>query len=442
VSAEALTARGELGAPHSMRLLAEAAQYIPGGVNSNRRKIDPPLCVLRGQGAYLVDLDGRRFIDYHAAYGPILLGHAYPSTIERVRASLSDGVLFGVGVTEAEVALARKIVQHVPSAEQVLLCNSGTEATMHSVRLARAVTGRQLIVKFQGGFNGSHDAVLRNVLSPPALIGRRDPGSAGMLDAAVDHTLVCRFNDLADVRDAFERSGEDIAAVILEPILHNAPSIMPKDGFLAGLRSLCDESGALLIFDEIITGFRHHLGGYQAICGVTPDLTAMGKAMANGFPIAAVGGRRELMQRCNTVVGGDVYFGGTYSGNQVGVAAALATIEELERQPVHEHIFKLGELMRDGLREIAGRIGVPAVVSGFGSLYVLNFMAGELTSYDDAVRNDTALQVRYRQELLRRGVFEMPESSGRNHISFSHTAEDIEHTLEVAEQALRAALMT
>jgi glutamate-1-semialdehyde 2,1-aminomutase len=424
----------------SEQLLDAAAEVIPGGVNTCRRRSEPRRCFARGRGAYLWDLEARRYIDYHAAYGAVFLGHCHPVVNERVARAIDDAVLFGVGVTRAEVALARKIVEHVPSAEQAVVCNSGSEATYHAIRLARGATGRDKIVKFQGCYNGFHDYVLRNVLSPPELVGRRDPQSKGMLDAAVDATLVCRFNDLDDVEQTVAEHPDRVAAIIVEPIAHNAPGILPAPGFLPGLRALCDREGIVLVFDEVITGFRHGLGGYQAICGVTPDLTTMGKAIANGFPLAAVGGRRDLMERFTTNPAGDVHFGGTYNGNAVAVEAGLATIELLEDGRVHEHVFALGERMRAGLTGIAADAGVPAVVAGFGSLFVLCFMDGPLTSYDDVLRNDAALFMRYRRELIARGVFEMPESLGRSHIGAAHTAEDVDRSLEAAEDALAAAL--
>ena len=261
-----------------------------------------------------------------------------------------------------------------------------------------------------------------------------------MLDAAVDATLVCRFNDLDDVEQTLARHDGEVAAVIVEPIAHNSPGLLPREGFLEGLRKLCDSTGALLIFDEVITGFRHHIGGYQAIAGVLPDLTTMGKAIANGFPLAAIGGRREHLERFNTRSDGDVHFGGTYNGNAVAVEAGLATIEQLEDGRVHAHLFALGERMRSGLTQVAARVGVPAVVGGYGSLFVLCFMDGPLESYDDVLRNDNELFVRYRRELIARGVFEMPESLGRSHISAAHTEEDVDRSLEAAEGALRAAV--
>jgi glutamate-1-semialdehyde 2,1-aminomutase len=424
----------------SSALLDEAAHYIPGGVNTCRRRSEPRICIRRGAGAYIEDLDGVRYIDFHAAYGAIFLGHSHPEVNRRVADAMRETVLFGVGVTEAEVALARKIVQHVPSIEQVVVCNSGSEATYHAIRLARGVSGREKIVKFQGLYNGFHDYVLRNVLSTPDKVGRRDPQSKGMLDAAVDATLVCRFNDLEDVERTVASHPEQIAAIVLEPIAHNSPGLLPRAGFLEGLRALCDREGIVLVFDEVITGFRHHVGGYQAICGVMPDLTTLGKAIANGFPIAAVGGRRELMERYTTNPAGDVHYGGTYNGNAIGVEAALATIEQLEDGRVHEHVFELGDRMRAGLTEIAERVGVQAVVGGYGSLFVLCFMDGPLETYEDVLRNDGDLFMRYRRELIARGIFEMPESLGRSHISAAHTHDDVDRSLEAAEEALVAAL--
>ena len=315
----------------------------------------------------------------------------------------------------------------------MLLCGSGSEATLHAIRLARAVTGRPKILKFQGAYHGFHDYVARDYLG-------RDRFSAGLLDAAVDNTLVAGFNDLEAVEALFEGEAEQLAAVIVEPIAHNAASILPRPGFLEGLRSLCTRHGALLIFDEVITGFRHHLGGYQAISAVTPDLTTMAKALGNGFPVAAIGGPRELMERFNTSEHGDVWFAGTYNGNVPGVAAALASIEVLEREHVHEHVFRLGERMRTGLREVAARAAIPATVTGYGSVFVLCFMDGPVSSYEDLVRNDAELFVTYRRELARRGVFEMPENLGRSHLMYSHTDADVDRALEAAEGALSAAL--
>jgi glutamate-1-semialdehyde 2,1-aminomutase len=423
----------------NVRLHEESKVYVPGGLHSNIRLIDPPLCIKRSQGAYLWDENDRRYIDYHAAFATIVLGHCYGPVVDRVTSEIRHLDIYGATTTYLELELAKKIVKHVPSAEQVLLCCTGTEATFHAVRLSRAVTGRRKIIKFQGCFHGGHDYVLRNVISPPQLSNKWDPGSAGMLKEAVENTLVCRFNDLASVEAAFKANPGEIAAIILEPIPHNVGCILPKLEFLQGLRTLSTREGAILIFDEVITGFRHHIGGYQAICRVTPDLTTMGKAIANGFPIAAIAGKRELMQRFNTRAGGDVFFSGTFNGHACVVAAALATIETFETKDVHSHIFRLGDRMRDGLKAIIQRAGYPCTVVGFGSIYTVYFMPErQIENYDDLLANDGALYVFYRQQLMKRGVFEIPMNLKRNHLSFSHTEADVDLTLEIAEQALRS----
>ncbi len=421
------------------RLHEESKSVTPGGVHTAIRIIDPPLCVRRSKGAYLWDEDGKRYIDYHAAFAPIILGHCYPAVVERVAQTIAETDLYGVSTTNLELELSRKIVEHLPSVEQVLLCCTGSEATFHAIRLSRAVTGRRKIIKFQGCYHGWHDYVLRNVISEPQLVNRLDPGSAGMLQEAVENTLVCRFNSLEDVERAVQQNKGEIAGIILEPIPHNVGCIMPKQEFLEGLRRICDREGMILIFDEVITGFRHHIGGYQTICGVVPDVTTMGKAIANGFPIAAIGGKRELMQRFNTHVGGDVFFSGTFNGHASCLAAALATIECLETREVHKHIFRLGERMRRGLGEIVERHGYPCTIAGFGSVYTLYFMSPHpIESYEDLLANDKDMYIRYRQELMTRGVFEIPMNLKRNHVSYSHTAEDIDFSLSAAEDALKA----
>ena len=426
----------------SRHLSERAARVVPGGVNSGRRRIDPPLCVARAHGAYLEDVDGRRLLDYHAAWGAIVLGHADPRVNERVSQAIDDYVLIGVGITPSEVEVAERIVEHVPAAEQVLLTNSGTEATFHAVRLARAITGREHVVKFQGLYHGFHDYLLSGSAESSLTDGTtRDRRSAGVLRAAEEKTLTCRYNDLDTVEEAFRRHPGEIAGVFVEPYAHNAGSIEPEPGFLEGLRAICDREGALLVFDEVITGFRHALGGYQSIAGVTPDLTTVGKAIANGFPIAAIAGRREHMQRFSTSDDGDVFVGGTYAGNSVGTSAALATIDALTDGSVHEHTYRLGARMREGLRQIADEQGVAATVVGYGSLFVMLFMEGPLRSYDDFLRNDAELFVAYRRELIARGVFEMPDYIGcRSHISAAHTDDDVDLTLTAAEASLAAAL--
>jgi len=423
----------------NLALREEAKHYVPGGVHTSIRMIEPPLCVHRAKGAYLWDEDGKRYIDYHAAFAPIILGHCYPQVVERVAETIREADLYGASTTYLELALSKKIVHHIPSVEKVLICCTGSEATFHAIRVSRAATGRRKIVKFQGCYHGWHDYVLRNVISEPQLNNAWDPGSAGMLREAVENTLVCRFNSLDEVEQAFARNSGEIAAIILEPIPHNIGCILPKQEFLEGLRRICDREGALLIFDEVITGFRHHIGGYQSIAGVTPDITTLGKAIANGFPIAAVGGKARYMDHFNTRTGGDVFFSGTFNGHASCVAAALATVAVLETGDVHRHIYRLGDKMREGLAEIVKRRGYPCTVAGFGSVYTLYFMPEcSIVSYDDLLRNDKALYVHYRQELMQRGVFEIPMNLKRNHLSYSHTDEDVELSLAAAEEALKA----
>lgn len=421
----------------SRRLLERAQKVAPGGVHTSIRTVDPPISFERAEGAYIYDVDGNRYIDYHAAFGPFLLGHTYPAVTERVQETIQRTDLYGVGTTELEVQLAEKVVKHVPSAEKVLFCNSGSEATYHAIRVARAVTGRKLIIKFQGCYHGWHGYVLRNMLSPEDKIGKRDPGSAGMLDEEIDSTLVCTFNDLDEVEQAVADHAGQIAAIILEPIPHNIGCVLPTQEFLEGLRAVCDREDMLLIFDEVITGFRHDLGGYQKVSGVIPDLTAMGKAMANGYPMAALAGRAAVMDHFNTNPEGDVFFAGTYNGHAGSVAAALATIEVLENDNVHEHIFRLGDKMRSGLQEIVNGLDLVGTVAGFGSVYTLYFMDGPVRNYTDLMRNNADFYVEYRKNLIENGVFEMPMNLKRNHISYSHTDEDIDQTLDAAEKSLK-----
>jgi glutamate-1-semialdehyde 2,1-aminomutase len=421
----------------SEALYEKAKQFTPGGVHTSIRNLEPHLIFTKAEGAYIFDADGNRYIDYQGAFGPFILGHNHPYVNEKVIKALERTDLFGVGTTDLEIELAEKICKHVPSSEQVLFCNSGSEATYHAIRLSRAVTGRKKLIKFQGCYHGWHDYVARNMLSNWDMIGKRDPGSAGMMDEAIDNTLICTFNDLEDVARQFAEHPGEIAALIIEPIPHNIGCILPQPGFLEGLRKLCDQHQALLIFDEVITGFRHHIGGYQKIAGVVPDLTTMGKAMANGFPIAAVAGRKEYMMRFNTNPGGDVWFAGTYNGHSVGTAASIATIELMEKEPVHDHVYRLGNKMRDGLREIHKRLGIEAYVAGIGSVWTTYFMNFEPKNYTDLQHNDADLYVSYRKELLNHGIFKMPMNLKRNHISYSHTDQEIDQTLEAIDKVLK-----
>jgi glutamate-1-semialdehyde 2,1-aminomutase len=429
----------------SAELLAEGAKWSPGGCSSSRRNLPGAICPDGGKGAYVHTVDGHRLIDYHADYGPPILGYANDAVDTAVIRAIKSGLVYGSGTTRPQVELARLLTEIIPSFEDVLFTNTGNESSMHCVRVARAFTGRQKLIKFQGSYNGSHDAVLRNIISPADRTNQRDPGSPGMLEAAIDNTIVCRFNDCEGVTAAFAEYGEQLAAVILEPVLHNAPTILPLPGFHQHLRDLCDKYGVVLVWDEVVTAFRHHIGAYQTIAGVTPDLTMIAKSAANGYPFAALGGRREIMQRFSTFRGddsappGDVFYGGTFNGHTLGAVAAIATIRELQKRD-YEDLYAKGERMRAGLRRIASTLPISLHVSGEWSIYNLSFLThdGDFTSYDDVLPNDGELQVRYRRELNDRGVvFEMPEPHGRNHISFAHTFADVERSLDVMDDALR-----
>lgn len=321
-----------LGHRQSHHLNKQACEVTPGGVNTSLRRVDPHLVFTRSQGAIIADADGNDYIDYQAAFGPIVLGHNFASVNKRVQDAMERIDLVGTGTTDLEIELAQKICQHIPSAEKVLFCNSGSEATYAAVRLARAVTGRKKIIKFQGCYHGWHDYLAMNVISPADKLGTKDPLSAGSLPEVLDQTLVCEFNDLEGVEQAAKINRAQIAAIIVEPIPHNIGCVLPQQGFLEGLKEITRREGMILIFDEVITGFRHSLGGYQKLCGVVPDLTTLGKAMANGYPLAAICGKADLLERFSTHPRGDVFFAGTFNGHPFACAAALATIETMEKQ--------------------------------------------------------------------------------------------------------------
>lgn len=417
--------------------LQMAERYTPGGVHSNTRRVSPQIMPSSGKGSRITSINGKQYLDYHAAFGPIILGHAYDPVTNKVKQALEDQDLFGIGATKMEIEVCEKIVQHVPSAESVLITNSGSESTFHAIRVSRAYTGRRKIIKFQGCYHGWHDYVARNVMSSKEMIGQRDPSSKGILDEVIDQTLVCRFNDLDDVERTIQEHKDDIAAIILEPIPHNIGCLLPEQSFLEGLRELTKIHGIVLIFDEVITGFRHALGGYQSICGVTPDLTTMGKALANGYPIAAVCGKKEIMDHFTTNPTGDTLFAGTYNGHAVGTAAVLATIEILENEPVYEHNDRLGKMLADGISEIAERVGIPVQVKQMGSVFVPYFLEGPIRSYDDLMRSDNELDLAFRRGMIERGILMFPMAMKRNHVMYTHTLEDAEKTLEAAEDVMK-----
>lgn len=419
--------------------LSELARAsIPGGVSSSLRAIDPPRVFTRARGSRLWDADGREFVDFHAGFGPTILGHADDRVRERVMETAREIDVVGAGSTELEIALAAKLREHIPSAERVLFTGSGSEATYHALRLARAATGRPLVVKFQGGYHGWHDETGANVISPRERLGSIDPISTGILPQALERLVVLRFNDLDALEALMRERGHEIAAVILEPVMHTIGCVPPDPGFLEAVRRTTRDAGAVLIFDEVVTGFRHDLGGYQAMSGVTPDLSTFAKAMANGYPIAALCGRADLMDRFNTRTDGTVMFGGTFNGHPLSIAAALATIEILEAddRAIHRRLFRLGATVRDGLAAIIERLGLEARPAGLGSVFVCYFTDREVRSFDDALASDAGRYVAFHREMTERGFFMLPLDLKRNHLMAAHTDEDIARMLQAAEDVL------
>jgi glutamate-1-semialdehyde 2,1-aminomutase len=441
MSAQALEKKSsenyEPESPVSLALADRAKKFLPGGVSSGNRSVTPEIVFVRSLGARIWDADGKEYIDYHAGFGPLLLGHNNPAVNSFVKSTMDTIDLVGVGPAELEIKVAEKITRHVPSAKKVLFCNSGSEATYHAIRLARAFTGRHRIIKFQGCYHGWHDSVIMNVVSPADKVGFKDPLSAGMLPGALDNTIVLDFNDLNQVENTMKKNKGEIAGIILELIPHNIGCIMPKPGFVGGLREIADREGIVLIFDEVITGFRHDIGGFQKILGITPDITTLGKAMANGYPIAAVVGREDIMNRMGP--GGDVFFAGTYNGHPVSLAACLATIQELEPGRVHEHIFALGNMMRKEMTNICDDLHIEATVAGFGSVFVTYFMKPPIENYTDLLRNNKSLFIEYRKQMIKRGIYMLPVNLKRNHISAAHSKEDVEITLRQSRDSLEAA---
>jgi glutamate-1-semialdehyde 2,1-aminomutase len=418
-------------------LLKRAAAVTPGGVNTSIRRLPDPLVFTGARGQTIIDADGKEYIDFHLAFGCQVLGHCDEYVDRRVLEAMRSIDLIGAGATELEVQAAEKLLEHVAYADQVLFCLTGSEATHTALRFARSATGRRKIVKFQGCYHGWHDAVLANVITPPEMVGRVSAMSSGMVPDSLSHTLVCEFNDVMGLERAFQEHGDDIAAVILEPIPHNVGCLLPTTSFLNAARLLCDRHGSVLIFDEVVTGFRHSLNGFGKIAGVEPDLTAFGKALGNGYPVAAVCGRASVMAESATA-GGPAFFAGTYNGHPIGMAAMIATIERLESGEVYEHIFALGERMRAGLKWAAEDIPLPTFSTGFGSLFVLYFLQGPVSDYRDLLANDAARFVRFQQGMTQDGFFMLPINLKRSQVSAAHTQADVDRAVEAAARVLRS----
>jgi glutamate-1-semialdehyde 2,1-aminomutase len=422
-------------------LFARAQRTIPAGVNSPVRAFrsvgGTPRFFVRGEGAYLWDADGKRYIDYVGSWGPAILGHAHADTVRAVQEAARGGLSFGAP-TETEIEMAETLCRLVPSLELVRLVSSGTEATMSALRLARGFTGRPKIVKFEGCYHGHGDSLLVKAGSGALTFGQ--PSSAGVPPSIAGETLVLAYNDLDEVAAAFKLHPDTIAGVIVEPVAGNMNLIAPKPGFLQRLRELCDEYRAVLIFDEVMTGFRVALGGAQALYGVTPDLTTLGKVIGGGMPVGAFGGKRAIMERIAPL--GPVYQAGTLSGNPVAVAAGLATLRAIQAPGFYDRLAERTRALTDGLAAAAAQSGVALSAQSVGGMFGIYFARNAPASYAEVMRCDKDAFNRFFHRMLDAGVYLAPSAFEAGFVSAAHSARDVEETVRAAAAAFAAASLS
>ena len=422
----------------SRDLFAEARTLMPGGVNSPVRAFravgGEPVVMARGQGARVWDVDGNEYIDYVASWGPLVLGHAHPSVVQVLQKAAERGTSFGA-LTELEVELARLVCAAVPSIERVRLVNSGTEATMSALRLARAFTGRNLVLKFEGCYHGHSDGLLAKAGSGVATLGL--PDSAGVPASYTSQTLLAPFNDRDAVDAVFDAHEGEVAAIIVEPVPANMGVVRPDPGFLQLLRDTADRTGALLIFDEVITGFRLAYGGAQMYYGVVPDLTCLGKIIGGGLPVGAYGGRADVMALIAPE--GPVYQAGTLSGNPMAMAAGIITLRILSNEGLYRGLDDMGATLAEGLREAAAAAESPVTVSQLGSMMTIFFMDEAPRDYEEAKRADAARYARFFTSMLDQGVYLPPSQFEAMFVSLAHQKADFDRTLEAARTAFAAA---
>jgi len=419
----------------SQEIFGAAQNLMPGGVSSPVRAFKSvggqPIVFDRVNGAYIWDVDGNKYIDYVGTWGPAICGHAHPEVISALHTALEKGTSFGAPCA-LENVLAEMVIDAVPSVEMVRFVNSGTEACMAVLRLMRAFTNREKIIKFEGCYHGHADMFLVKAGSGVATLGL--PDSPGVPKSATASTLTAPFNDLEAVKALFEQNPQEIAGVILEPVVGNAGFITPDAGFLEGLRELTQEHGALLVFDEVMTGFRIAYGGAQAKFGVTPDLTTMGKVIGGGLPVGAYGGRREIMSM--VAPAGPVYQAGTLSGNPLAMTAGIKTLELLSKPGTYEHLEKITQKLADGLLKIAKDTGHAACGGHISAMFGMFFTAGPVNNYEDAKKSDTAKFGRFHRGMLEHGIYLAPSQFEAGFTSLAHTEEDIEQTLAAAKAVL------
>ncbi len=420
---------------HSHALFTRAQALMPGGVNSPVRAFKSvggePFFVQRAEGAHLIDVDGNRYIDYVGSWGPMIVGHNHPAVLDAVIRTARDGLSFGTP-NPLEVTMAETIARLIPSCEMVRMVNSGTEATLSAIRLARGATGRMRIVKFEGCYHGHGDSFL--VMAGSGALTFGVPTSPGVPNALADLTLTLPYNDFDAATALFDECG-DIASVIIEPVVGNANCLPPRDGFLQHLRDLCTQHGTLLIFDEVMTGFRVALGGAQARYGVTPDLSAFGKIIGGGMPVGAYGGRRELMQQI--APSGPIYQAGTLSGNPVAMAAGLAMLELIQAPGFHADLERRTHTLCDGLEATARDAGVAFTTNRVGGMFGMFFSAEQVDTYAQAIACDTAAFNRFFHAMLERGVYLAPSAFEAGFMSSAHSDAEIANTIDAAREAFQ-----
>jgi len=421
--------------PQSHAEFLHASRLIPGGVNSPARAFGgvggEPLIMDRGEGPYLYDIDGNKLIDYIGSWGPHILGHQHPAVKEAIRQALDKGTSFGAP-TKAETSLAAAVIDAVPSMEMVRMVNSGTEATMSAIRVARGFTGRNVIIKFAGCYHGHVDALLVKAGSAATTLGV--PSSPGIPPGCTADTLVLDYNDVAGLEDAFHRRGGEIAGIILEPVVGNMGVVIPEPAFRQALQDLCKKHGALLIFDEVMTGFRLAFGGAQELFGIKPDLTTLGKIIGGGLPVGAYGGRADVMRVVSPL--GPVYQAGTLSGNPLAMASGLATLQELKRSNPYPKLASETKRLCDGLAEAARAAGLPHQIAGVGSMFTLFFADQPVRDYPTASKSDTARFSRYFWGMIDEGVYLPCSQFEANFVSAAHTPADIDATIAAARRVL------